>query len=140
MGLSIANIETGGLFEGIGQLAKDLREAITGDISAEKKAELIDKFQSLQVQLQLAQMEIDKIEAASGSLFRGGWRPAAGWCGVIGLFYQFLAQPIFSWGSLNLNWHAPPAIDGTVLLNLLMALLGLGGMRTLERINRVAKE
>ena len=27
----------------------------------------------------LAQLEINKAEAASGSIFKGGWRPAVGW-------------------------------------------------------------
>ena len=47
---------------------------------------------------QLAQIEVNKEEAKSGSFFRGGWRPATGWCCVIALFYAYIAQPcaIFS--------------------------------------------
>src|SRR5690606_18165528 len=50
-------------------------------------------FLDADVKLALGQMEINKAEAMSGDRFRGGWRPAVGWCCVFGLGYTFLLRP-----------------------------------------------
>ena len=44
--------------------------------------------------IDLAQLEVNKAEAASSSLFKGGWRPFVGWTCGIALLYHFLLQPI----------------------------------------------
>ena len=46
------------------------------------------------VQMSLSQVELDKLEAASPSLFKSGWRPFVGWVCGIGLAVQFLVAPI----------------------------------------------
>lgn len=94
------------------------------------------QFKEMEVDLALAigQMEINKVEAASPDLFRGGWRPGAGWVCVAGLAYQFLAQPLLEWASGINHWAAPPDLDLEQLLGLLAGLLGLGAYRTVERI------
>jgi hypothetical protein len=92
------------------------------------------------LKLALGQLDINKAEAQSGSLFIGGWRPAVGWVCVLGLAYQFLAFPLLGWAGANLaGWSAPPALDMSTLLTLLGGLLGLGGFRTAEKIKGVAK-
>ena len=93
-----------------------------------------------QLQVALAQAEINKIEAASADPFKSNWRPAVGWTCVLGLFYQFLMQPILPWIIVSLGGHAPalPAIDNGTLMTLLGGLLGLGSMRTLEKVKGVA--
>ena len=141
MGISFANIDIGGLFSGIGTLAKDIRAAITGKepIDATKAAELELKLLELEQSASNAQTEINKLEAASTSLFVSGWRPAVGWTGVIGLNYQFIINPVLSWASTNFQWIAPPVIDTSVLIQLIMALLGVGGMRTYEKVKGVAR-
>lgn len=87
------------------------------------------------LKLSLGQMEINKAEAST-DLFRGGWRPAAGWVCVFGLGYQFILSPILPWMFNAMGAHiAPmPAIDNDTLMTLLGGLLGLGGLRTFERI------
>ena len=88
------------------------------------------------LRLALGQLEVNKVEAASPDLFRGGWRPAAGWMCVAGLAYQFLAQPLLPW-LVALTGHTVPAlppIDGDALMALLLGMLGLGGLRTIERV------
>ena len=87
------------------------------------------------LRLALGQMEINKAEAATDR-FRGGWRPAVGWCCVAGLAYQFLVQPLLPWVVALFGAQVPPlpAIDNDTLMVLLTGMLGLGGMRTFERV------
>lgn len=87
------------------------------------------------VRLALGQMEINKAEATT-DLFRGGWRPATGWCCVAGLSYQFIVQPTLPWLAMLFGATVPPlpAIDNETLLILLTGMLGLGGLRTVERV------
>lgn len=85
--------------------------------------------------LALGQIEVNKVEAGT-DMFRGGWRPAVGWVCVSGLVYQFLLQPLLPWFvTLTGAEVAPlPPIDGDALLVLLTGILGLGGLRTVERV------
>jgi hypothetical protein len=87
------------------------------------------------LKLALGQMEVNRVEAST-DMFRGGWRPAVGWACVFGLIYQFLLQPILPWAVALFGASVPPlpAIDNETLLVLLTGMLGLGGMRTFERI------
>jgi hypothetical protein len=87
------------------------------------------------VRLALGQMEINKVEAQT-DLFRGGWRPATGWCCVAGLLYQFILQPVLPWvvALLGAEVSPLPAIDNETLLVLLTGMLGLGGLRSFERV------
>ncbi len=87
------------------------------------------------LKLALGQMEINKEEAKT-DMFRGGWRPAAGWVCVLGLGYQFILSPILPWLFNAFGGHLPPmpAIDNETLMTLLGGLLGLGGLRTFERV------
>lgn len=94
-------------------------------------------IKALEASTELAkgQIEVNKVEAATDS-FRGGWRPATGWICAMGLFYQFLLQPILPWLVALGGTVVPPLppIDSEALYGLLMGLLGLGGLRTLERV------
>lgn len=87
------------------------------------------------VRLALGQMEINKVEAQT-DLFRGGWRPATGWCCVAGLLYQFILQPVLPWLVALFGAAVPPLplIDNETLMVLLTGMLGLGGLRTFERV------
>ena len=83
----------------------------------------------------LGQLEVNKDEAAT-DMFRGGWRPAVGWVCVAGLAYQFILQPVLPWLVALFGAQVPPlpAIDSETLMVLLAGMLGLGGLRTLERV------
>lgn len=87
------------------------------------------------LKMALGQMEINKAEATT-DMFRGGWRPAVGWTCVFGLVYQFLLQPLLPWFVAMLGGTVPPlpAIDNETLMVLLTGMLGLGGLRTFERV------
>jgi hypothetical protein len=99
------------------------------------------EFKELDNQLQrdLAQIAVNNTEAASGDLFKAGWRPSVGWICSAGLGIQFILAPIASWGAA-LAGHPMtfPALDTATLLTLLGGLLGLGTLRTTEKIKNVA--
>lgn len=90
-----------------------------------------------ETQLAQGQIDVNKIEAGSDSLFKSGWRPAAGWTCVGGLFYQIILRPIFGWAAANLwAWSTPPSLEMDTLMTLLFGLLGLGAYRTFEKTRK----
>lgn len=108
---------------------------------AEKaKYELFKLQQSGELQLAVGQMEINKVEAGSTSLFVSGWRPFVGWVCGAGLVYSFIGQPLLSWASSTWGFSIPPSLDLGTLLTVLGGLLGLGSLRTVEKINGVANK
>jgi hypothetical protein len=140
-GISLANLDIGGLFSGIGTLAKDLRAAITGKepIDATKAAELALKAEELQATVINAQNAVNLAEANNPNLFVAGWRPAAGWVCVLGLFYSVFLRPMISYLSTIWGFIAvPPVIDTVILMELLFGMLGLGSLRSYDKKNRTA--
>lgn len=89
----------------------------------------------------LAQLEINKAEAASGSLFKGGWRPAVGWVCAIAFAYHFVLQPllIFGLSYAGLNTPPLPEFDVGTLLPVLGGMLGIGTLRTYEKQKGLTK-
>jgi len=123
----------------VGTLAKDLRAAITGDISPEKQAELLAKAQEIEALSQQGQVQINLEEAKSTSLWVAGWRPFIGWiCGTsIGCYFipQYLGATII-WAFAC--WQAKamvafPIEEPKGLIELVLTLLGLGALRTYEK-------
>ena len=100
------------------------------------KLQQAGEFKSIEADLQvmLAQAEINKEEAKSTDSFRGSWRPAVGWVCVAGMAYTYIAAPLLVWMSSAKGWPAPPAIDTFDLMIMLGGMLGFGGMRSFERI------
>lgn len=93
------------------------------------KLELLKLQQSGELAGITGQVEINKIEAASASIFVAGWRPFIGWICGAGLGYQFLVYPI-------LVAFVPKIVqlDMGTLLTLLAGMLGLGALRTTEKL------
>ena len=111
------------------------------DQKAKLAHELATMADRLAHEQQLAQIAINKEEAASGSLFKGGWRPCVGWgCGVA-FFYHFVLQPviIFVVAIIGVNVPDLPEFQMNTLLTVLGGLLGIGGLRTYEKQKGLTK-
>jgi len=123
-----------GLLNSAGQFAKDIRQAITGEISPEKKAEIEQRALEIEYALTKAQTDINLEEAKHPSIFVAGWRPFVGWVCGFSLGWQYIGSPIFEWiiKIADKNVSAPEMDTGS-LVTVLFALLGLGGMRTYEK-------
>lgn len=86
-----------------------------------------------------AQGEVNRAEAAHASIFVAGWRPAIGWVCALALGYQYLVAPLASFGLAAASLDVPPLPrldDG--LWQLVTGMLGLGVMRTYEKIQGAA--
>ena len=78
----------------------------------------------------LLQAEINKLEAQHRSLFVAGWRPAIGWTCAVGLTFPFIINPLLQWYS----GKPGPELPLEALTTLIVSLLGLGGLRTVEKL------
>jgi hypothetical protein len=87
----------------------------------------------------LAQLEINAREAAHPSVWVSGWRPGFGWAGVAGFAYATILQPLLAWGAAVKGWPAPPALNLDLLWVVVTGLLGIGGLRSVEKIKGAAK-
>ena len=82
----------------------------------------------------VAQMEVNKVEAAHSSLFVAGWRPFIGWMGGVSLGYAFLAQPILSWFLAIVGVETPlPMPDTEAMMALVTAMLGVTAARSFDK-------
>lgn len=89
-----------------------------------------------QTDLAKGQLAVDQAEAANPNLFVAGWRPFIGWVCGCGLAYQYVVSPFLTWGS-DLFGHkvVGPSLDLGTLVTLLFGMLGLGAMRTYEKVS-----
>ena len=113
---------------------------------ARAKEEVESALVSAFTQVSIQQGKVNEAEARHPSRFVAGWRPAVGWVCAAGLGYQFLAYPLSEWVlrlvamATGTEIPAPPSLDVGVLVSLVMAMLGLGTQRTLEKFRGVARE
>lgn len=93
-----------------------------------------------EVALAAAQIAVNAEEAKSASVFVSGWRPFIGWVCGCSFAYAFLLGPIVTQFSIayGYNWPLPP-IDMTNMMYVLGGMLGLGGLRTYEKVQGVTK-
>ena len=92
-------------------------------------------------ELAKGQLEINKAEAQSRSIFVAGWRPFIGWTCGIAMFWHFVGVPItmffVSWFSMEIA--ELPQFDMNSLMTVLLGMLGLGGLRTFEKTKGITK-
>ena len=89
----------------------------------------------------IAQLEINKVEAAHKSVFVSGWRPACAWMCTTALGYHFILQPIIVFlFALSGETIPLPEFDMNALLTILLGMLGLGGMRSFEKMKGVNRD
>ena len=105
---------------------KDQKNALAHEIAtlAQKEAHKNAAFQ----------LEVNKTEAAHKSLFVAGWRPFIGWCCGLGLLYSVLLSPLLG------VWFDMPAIDSSILMQTMTGMLGLGALRSYEKVKGVSRE
>lgn len=84
-------------------------------------------------QIALAQIEVNKAEA-KGNWFQSSWRPATAWVCVAGFAVNFLISPLAAPFGITV-----PQADTSTMLPVLMGMLGLGGLRSFERVKGVGK-
>jgi len=89
----------------------------------------------------MAQIEVNKVEAASNSIFKGGWRPFIGWVCGTAFAYHFVLQPLLVFILTYAGHPVPelPEFDMASLMTVLGGLLGLGGLRTFEKYKGITK-
>lgn len=86
------------------------------------------------------QIELTRVEAQHRSVFVAGWRPFIGWICGLGLTWTFFGHPLFEWfAALWAPEVKPPAIGAEHLFELVLAMLGLGGLRTVEKLGGRAR-
>ena len=133
----------------ITSLLSTLVEPITSLISEfvvdkDKAAEIAYRISTLAAtqahEQALGQLEVNKAEAATGSMFVGGWRPAVGWCCVAAMAVNFIVTPLFGPAIEAYTVVKMVPLDMSEMMPILLGLLGLGGMRSYEKAQGVARK
>lgn len=103
--------------------------------SDEEKLQAEAVLTKLAQQPHILQAEINKIEAGHRSVFVAGWRPCIGWVCAIGLAFPFIVNPILQWAT----GQPGPVLPTADLMSVVLALLGLGTLRTVEKLQGRSK-
>jgi hypothetical protein len=135
------------VIQGVGSIIDNL---VTTD---EERAKLALQERAMEVQLLHGQIDTNKEEARHSSVFVAGWRPAAGWIAAIALGFTFIPKAIVQtgiwsyqaitiisqWNGIDLPPTIPefPDLGVTDLIGLLLAMLGLGAMRSFDKVKKV---
>ena len=107
------------------------------DLKAKLEHELNTAFHSAN----LAQIDLNKQEAAHKSMFVAGWRPFIGWVCGVALAYHFVLSPLITFGFAIAGFDKQlPVFDFSQLSTILMGMLGLGGLRSYEKVKKVSRE
>ncbi len=87
----------------------------------------------------LSQLQVNRAEATHASLFVAGWRPAIGWICAAALAYQFVFMPIALWLTAwqGIDFATPPSLDSHIW-ELMFGMLGMGALRSLEKLKGIA--
>jgi hypothetical protein len=133
----------GSIIEAVGKIAGDLittdKERLEMEVE-QRKLDLEEK--RINQATDLAQIEVNKEEAKSGSFFVSGWRPFIGWGCGIAFIYSALIEPIcrFVATTIFLYNGSFPIIDSDLTMQVMLGMLGLGAMRSYEKKSGVASK
>jgi|TARA_R100001086_G_scaffold222460_1_gene139971 hypothetical protein len=131
-----------GLISAILPIAETVLDRVIPDKNAKAKAllEMEKALVDAHNKGMLAQIDVNKVEAAHRSIFVAGWRPCIGWVGAISIAWHFILQPItiFALGVFDLPYDLP-AFDMDAMLTIIMGMLGIGGMRSFEKFKGLTK-
>jgi hypothetical protein len=118
-----------------------LLDKIIPDRDAREKAqyELLKASQDQEFQAMMAQVAVNQEEAKNSSVFVSGWRPHIGWTCGIAFSLHFVVFPLVNFGLIAMGYkEVVVSFDMTTLLTVLGGMLGIGGLRTIEKIKGVA--
>ena len=123
------------------ELGRGIIERLFPDPAKKAEAELalLKMAQEGDLKQVLSQLEINAREAQHASIFVAGWRPGVGWVGCAGFAYAAIIQPLLVWLSATKGWPTPPTIDNDLLWVVLTGMLGIGGLRSIEKVKGVSK-
>lgn len=122
----------------IDAIGRALDSILTSD---EERAQAEIVLEKLRQEPYKLQAEINKLEAQHRSIFVAGWRPMAGWICAAAMAWHFILYDLLTWYAVTHDESfTPPALGGTEqLLTVLLAMLGIGGLRTVEKLQGKAK-
>lgn len=96
--------------------------------------ELTLELAKMDFQAMQSQVEVNKIEAQHANLFVAGWRPFIGWVGGVAIAWTYIGFPITQWFAYLYGYRGPlPNFDTGELMTLVLALLGIGAMRSYDK-------
>jgi hypothetical protein len=136
-------LAVGSIIEAVGKVAGDLittdKERMEMEIE-QRKLDLEEK--KLNMAGDMAQIEVNKVEAQSSSFFVSGWRPFIGWGCGIAFIYSALIEPICRFVAPTVFMYNGtfPTIDSNLTMQVMLGMLGLGAMRSYEKSNGVARK
>lgn len=119
--------------EGFNRLFPDKEKA------AEAEREFLRMAMEGELKQTISQLEINAREATHPSVWVAGWRPFFGWAGGAGFVYATIGQPLLAWAAAVNGWPPPPSLNLDLLWVVVTGMLGIGGLRTLEKTKGVAK-
>lgn len=105
----------------------------------EAEMELVRMAADGELKQVIAQLEINAREATHPSIWVAGWRPFFGWAGGAGFVYATIAQPLLAWVASIKGWPVPPALNLDLLWVVVTGMLGIGGLRSIEKVKGATK-
>ena len=126
----------------IGPITELLSKVIPDKTERERLAYEISTLAERQAHEQMmAQLEVNKTEASHMSLYVAGWRPFIGWSCGLAMAFNYIGVPVVETVSvINGTPLTIDPLDLEVMMPVLLGMLGLGGMRSYEKRNGVARE
>jgi len=132
----LSNVGIGEIIGAVGKIADDLTTSDKERMGAE-----LDAYKAESERMG-GQVEINKIEAASGSLFVSGGRPFVVWVCAFALAYASVVEPIARFvAKVGFGYDGEfPVIDTELTMQVLVGVLGLGAYRSFEKVRGVARQ
>lgn len=123
------------------EVGKSILERFVPDPEKKREAELELVRMAAEGELKqvIAQLEINAREATHPSVFVAGWRPFFGWAGGAGFVYATIVQPLLAWGASIKGWPAPPTLNMDLMWVVITGMLGIGGLRSIEKVKGATK-
>ena len=107
--------------------------------AAAAKAQLVQMQVAGDLDQIKGQLSVDQTEAGSQSIFVAGWRPFVGWACGAAFCYVYILQPMVQFAlvacKVNFDLSKIPSLDIADMMPVLLGMLGLGAMRSYDKVN-----